>query len=101
MHPVQERKLISKVGKVIFRYTDDALRYGDDALRYGDDIAKGARNNFPEVARKGTNLDLKGDPRWPASEGWTKRAQNINGVEVHYQYNPKAGQIDDFKIPTR
>lgn len=50
---------------------------------------------------KGTNLDLKGDPRWPASEGWTKRAQNINGVEVHYQYNPKTGQIDDFKIPTR
>ncbi|KAB3527512.1 RHS repeat-associated core domain-containing protein [Alkaliphilus serpentinus] len=45
--------------------------------------------------------ELKGlntDPRWPASEGWTKQAQNVNGVEVHYQYNPKTGQIDDFKI---
>jgi hypothetical protein len=45
--------------------------------------------------------ELKGlntDPRWPASEGWTKQTQNVNGVEVHYQYNPKTGQIDDFKI---
>lgn len=38
------------------------------------------------------------DPRWPANEGWIKKAQNVNGVEVHYQYNPKTGQIDDFKI---
>ena len=44
---------------------------------------------------------LKGkntDPRWPASEGWEKRAKNVNGVEVHYEYNPKTGQIDDVKI---
>ena len=40
----------------------------------------------------------KEDPRWPTAEGWTKRAQHINGVEVHYQYNTKTGQIDDFKI---
>ena len=38
------------------------------------------------------------DPRWPASEGWVKKAQNVNGVEVHYQYNPKTREIDDFKI---
>jgi hypothetical protein len=45
--------------------------------------------------------ELKGknnDPRWKASEGWVKKAQNINGVEVHYEYNPKTGQIDDYKI---
>ncbi|MCR8843766.1 hypothetical protein NQ117_08705 [Paenibacillus sp. SC116] len=38
------------------------------------------------------------DPRWPASEGWLKKAQNVNGVEVHYHYNPKTREIDDFKI---
>ena len=38
------------------------------------------------------------DPRWPTSEGWTKQAQNINGIEVHYQYNTVTGQIDDIKI---
>lgn len=47
----------------------------------------------------GKNLNLEGDTRWPASDGWTKRAQNINGVEIHYQFNPRTGQIDDFKIP--
>lgn len=38
------------------------------------------------------------DPRWPADEGWVKKAQNVNGVEVHYTYNTKTGEIDDFKI---
>ena len=38
------------------------------------------------------------DPRWPADEGWVKKAQNVNDVEIHYQYNSKTGQIDDFKI---
>ena len=41
---------------------------------------------------------LNNDPRWPKSEGWIKMAQNINGVEVHYEYNPKTGLIDDIKI---
>ena len=49
---------------------------------------------------EGRTLKLSGgeDPRWPTSEGWMKKAQNINGVEVHYQYNPTKGLIDDFKI---
>ena len=45
--------------------------------------------------------ELKGkntDPRWPEDEGWEKRTQNINGEEVHYQYNPKTGAIDDVKL---
>jgi RHS repeat-associated protein len=41
---------------------------------------------------------LNTDPRWPADEGWVKKAQNVNGVEVHYEYNTKTGEIDDFKI---
>lgn len=50
-------------------------------------------------SEKGKVLEGKNtDPRWPAEEGWEKRTQNINGKEIHYQYNPKIGQIDDFKF---
>jgi filamentous hemagglutinin len=38
------------------------------------------------------------DPRWPASEGWVKRSQNVNGVEIHYLYNKNTGEFDDFKF---
>ena len=38
------------------------------------------------------------DPRWPASEGWKKWTQNVNGVEIHYEYNTETGEIDDVKI---
>jgi RHS repeat-associated protein len=39
-----------------------------------------------------------GDPRWPASDGWVKMAQNIEGIEVHYVYNLDTGAVDDFKV---
>jgi hypothetical protein len=39
------------------------------------------------------------DPRWPASEGWVKMAQNVNGVEIHYVHNTKTGLFADFKFP--
>ena len=38
------------------------------------------------------------DPRWPAEEGWEKWSQNVNGNEIHYEYNPLTGEIDDVKI---
>ncbi|GHU37745.1 hypothetical protein FACS1894192_07430 [Bacilli bacterium] len=38
------------------------------------------------------------DPRWHYTEGWVKKAQNIDGVEIHYLYNTKTGQYDDFKF---
>lgn len=38
------------------------------------------------------------DPRWPANEGWEKRVQNVNGTEIHYEYNPLTGEVDDVKI---
>jgi RHS repeat-associated protein len=37
------------------------------------------------------------DPRWPASEGWVKMTQNVNGVEIHYVRNQITGAVDDFK----
>ncbi|HEY0287609.1 MAG TPA: DUF637 domain-containing protein [Pseudomonas sp.] len=38
------------------------------------------------------------DPRWPATDGWVKSAQNINGIEIHYVKNSITGAIDDFKF---
>ena len=38
------------------------------------------------------------DVRWPASRGWVKMAQNVNGIEIHYVYNPTTGMADDFKF---
>jgi hypothetical protein len=38
------------------------------------------------------------DARWPASEGWVKMGQNINGVEIHYVYNIATGAVADFKF---
>lgn len=31
-------------------------------------------------------------------DGWVKRAQNVNGVEIHYVENTKSGQKIDFKF---
>lgn len=48
---------------------------------------------------KGMSLEGKNtDPRWPAEEGWEKWVQNVNGIEIHYQYNPITGEFDDVKI---
>lgn len=38
------------------------------------------------------------DPRWPASAGWVKMSQNVNGVEIHYVRNMATGKVDDFKF---
>lgn len=48
---------------------------------------------------KGTNtgLTLK-DPTWPASQGWVKMSQNVNGVEIHWVENTITGAVDDFKF---
>lgn len=33
-----------------------------------------------------------------AAGGWVKRAQNVNGVEIHYVENIRTGQVLDFKF---
>ena len=38
------------------------------------------------------------DTRWPASEGWIKMRQHINGIEIHYVRNIETGAVDDFKF---
>lgn len=38
-----------------------------------------------------------GDPRWPSSEGWVKKAAHVNGVEIHFNYNKITKETDDWK----
>ncbi len=38
------------------------------------------------------------DARWPATDGWVKMSQNVNGVEIHYVRNTFTGVVDDFKF---
>lgn len=38
--------------------------------------------------------DIK-DPRW---DGWQKYAVNVNGVEIHFVYDPINKLFDDFKF---
>ena len=38
------------------------------------------------------------DPRWPSTEGWVKKANNVNGVEIHFVYNEILYLFDDFKF---
>ncbi|MBQ8147424.1 MAG: RHS repeat-associated core domain-containing protein, partial [Lachnospiraceae bacterium] len=41
---------------------------------------------------------IMNDPRWPASEGWIKMSNNVNGIEIHFVYNRITGEFDDFKF---
>ena len=41
------------------------------------------------------------DPRWPASDGWIKMQQIVNGVNIHYVRNTVTGAVDDFKFVMR
>lgn len=38
------------------------------------------------------------DTRWPATEGWVKIQQVVNGANVHYVRNPTTGAVDDFEF---
>ena len=33
-----------------------------------------------------------------AADGWVKRTQRVNGVEIHYVDNTLTGQMVDFKF---
>ena len=38
------------------------------------------------------------DPNYPASDGWIKMRQNVNGTEIHYLKNTNTGEFADFKF---
>lgn len=41
---------------------------------------------------------VMGDPRWPASQGWVKMEQSINGINIHWNLNTITGRAADFKF---
>lgn len=41
--------------------------------------------------------DNVGNSLWH-EDGWVKMAQNIEGIEIHYVFNPATGAFDDVKI---
>lgn len=53
--------------------------------------------NEVRSAPGGTQLPLKmNDPRWPATDGWVKMGQDVNGIDIHYVQN--GNLVDDFKF---
>ncbi|GAB6085903.1 hypothetical protein [Alkaliphilus crotonatoxidans] len=58
---------------------------------------KEVKSNPLEGAKELTSVKMS-DPRWPANDGWVKMSKNVNGVEVHYVYNTKAGTFVNFKF---
>lgn len=63
-----------------------------------EQVAMREAQSKPEA---GGPVDVRGgmqDGRWPGSDGWEKRRQNINGVEVHYNYNTRTRATDDWKV---
>jgi len=61
-----------------------------------EQMAMGGVVNSPA---SGTPLPITmTDPRWPATDGWVKMRQNVDGVEIHYVYNPTTGKVDDYKF---
>jgi hypothetical protein len=52
----------------------------------------------PTGGKQIVHLDYMNDPRWPGAEGWEKRAQHINGIQIHYNRNIITNQIRDAKF---
>jgi hypothetical protein len=61
-----------------------AMEYAKEYPEYGDVL----------------DVNMK-DERWPASDGWVKMEMDVDGVEVHYDYNLNTGETDDFKFKDR
>ena len=54
---------------------------------------------FPEYGDElGTVMK---DPRWPADDGLVKMRMDVNDVEIHYVYNRRSLDADDFKFKDR
>ncbi len=50
-------------------------------------------------ARKLKDLTPFTDPNITfVRDGWSKYEKNINGIEIHFNYNPSTGQFLDFKF---
>ncbi|HZR54613.1 MAG TPA: hypothetical protein VFB06_34570 [Streptosporangiaceae bacterium] len=68
-----------------------------DPTNLKEQIAMEEAQSNPAAGRVLTNITMN-DSRWPASEGWVKMQQNVNGVIIHYVFNPLMDAVDDFKF---
>jgi hypothetical protein len=62
-----------------------------------EQIAMQSAQANPSAGQQITRITMN-DSRWPASQGWVKMRQNVNGHEIHYVRNVNTGEVDDFKF---
>lgn len=55
-------------------------------------------NGARDLSQLDRNPIIMTDSRWPASKGWVKMSNNVNGIEIHFVYNKITGAFDDFKF---
>jgi RHS repeat-associated protein len=67
-----------------------------EAASLAEQLAMQAARSDPAAGR--VLAVTMSDSRWPATEGWVKMAQNVNGVEIHYVFNTRTGLATDFKF---
>jgi hypothetical protein len=68
-----------------------------EAANLKEQLAMEEAQSSPAAGRVLTNITMN-DSRWAADEGWVKMQQNVNGVIIHYVYNPLIDAVDDYKF---
>ena len=61
-------------------------------------VMKSVKSDPLDGATKIVEHSKMKDSRWLGTEGWVKYAKNIDGVEIHFNYNTITGAFDDFKF---
>ncbi|MDQ2630631.1 MAG: SMP-30/gluconolactonase/LRE family protein [Actinomycetota bacterium] len=86
-----------RAARGIKSFADDAASAGArrEAANLTEQLAMKSAKSDP--AGGTTIIKELGNPKYPSSEGWVKKAQNINGVEIHYFYNEKTGVAEGWK----
>ncbi len=90
------------VTKESAREMDAAINQGMRLTGRAEPLNLNEKLAYQEVLsdpQKGHVIDITmQDPRWPATEGWVKMQQKMNGINIHYNYNTITGLIEDIKF---
>jgi hypothetical protein len=96
----EQRYTISKITDIVTGKRVKLLRIGStgrsEPRNIREQVAMHSAMSKPENGIP-TSVPLS-DKRWRREEGWVKMAQNVNGVEIHYNMNKNTKQYDDFKF---
>ncbi|MGC2222071.1 MAG: hypothetical protein WA624_06770 [Methylocella sp.] len=90
----QEMQFWQTLGDFIAYYVNYST--GDAPRNSNEEKALKQAQKNPEAGI--TTSTFLRDPHFPASQGWKKMVQYIDGVEIHYVFNPSTGEATDFKI---